>query len=93
MEEHMMSDETLTTAAADAPKQFKVDREDQLQLMVLTERSRRIESEKAKLNSDQALLQAENREFVRYFRDKYRADLASYVVDLETGVASPRQQQ
>lgn len=89
MEEKSVKD----SGTKDANVSFKLDREDHLTLMLLSERSRRIEQEQSRLNSEKALLQSENREFVRIFQSKYKAEMNNYVVDLESGTVSLKSSQ
>ena len=83
-----MDDKQISEDAVQA-NTFKLDREDHLTLMLLTERGRRIEQEQARLKLEKQVLQSENREFIRLLQ-KYRPDISGheYSVDLDTGVVT-----
>lgn len=73
-----------------APKPIQLDREDVLTLSLITEKSRRLESEAARIQAERRALEQENLLYVQNLNTKYGVDMNGFSIDLDQGVARPR---
>lgn len=80
-------------------QEIRLERVDVLEVQVLQERSRRIESEKARIEAQMIILQREGDELQERFRtqtvalgEKYGFNVETSAINLETGLVTPRRQ-
>jgi len=72
------------------PVEVRLEEVDSLKLALLTEKSRRIDAERSRLDSESRSFQSENVEFTRALSEKYGVDFQQYSINLDTGIATRR---
>lgn len=74
----------------EVPTEIQLEQEDMLRLEVITEKSRRLGAEKARIEAEEKGLGTENQLFVVELGKKYGVDFSNYSIGLDDGIARKR---